>query len=198
MFNTDHLILTIAWIAFCVLHSLLANEGFKRRVEKASGPLYRFYRPAYSVFAFLNLAIILYLQFSTRSTLLWKPNLLTSLLAIPFLAISLYIMGLSISKYFFYLSGVDVLMNKTVEPVLQTGGLHRFVRHPLYLGTIMLVWCIFLYFPYFSHLIACLIITLYSRIGIVFEEKKLVKEYGDQYKQYAKKVPMLIPDFKRK
>ncbi len=35
--------------------------------------------------------------------------------------------------------------------------------------------------------------NLYVRIGIYFEEKKLVKEFGDIYNKYKLQVPMLIP-----
>jgi protein-S-isoprenylcysteine O-methyltransferase Ste14 len=38
-----------------------------------------------------------------------------------------------------------------------------------------------------------MIIAIYLPIGIIFEEQKLVKEYGDRYKKYQKEVPMLIP-----
>jgi len=35
-------------------------------------------------------------------------------------------------------------------------------------------------------------------IGIIFEEKKLIKEFGENYKYYVLNVPMLIPSFRKK
>ena len=47
--------------------------------------------------------------------------------------------------------------------------------------------------PFLSNLIACAIITIYTLIGIVFEEQKLRLEFGNEYIEYSKEVKMLIP-----
>jgi protein-S-isoprenylcysteine O-methyltransferase Ste14 len=78
---------------------------------------------------------------------------------------------------------------------LKVDGIHRFVRHPLYSGTILFVWGLFFVFPFLNNLIAVILLTLYLFIGISFEEKKLVKEFGEKYQAYILKVPMLIPRF---
>jgi protein-S-isoprenylcysteine O-methyltransferase Ste14 len=44
--------------------------------------------------------------------------------------------------------------------------------------------------------IADLIITIYTLIGLRFEEKKLEKEFGLAYEIYKQKVPMIIPKAK--
>jgi protein-S-isoprenylcysteine O-methyltransferase Ste14 len=77
--------------------------------------------------------------------------------------------------------------------VLEQGGLHRYVRHPLYFGTLLFVWALFFVFPYLNNLLACIIITIYTLIGATLEEKKLVKQFGEQYISYKRQVPMLIP-----
>jgi len=45
-------------------------------------------------------------------------------------------------------------------------------------------------------LIAVILLTLYVFIGISFEEKKLIKEFGKNYEAYILNVPMLIPRFR--
>ncbi|MEO5783334.1 MAG: hypothetical protein ABIQ07_08695 [Ginsengibacter sp.] len=47
--------------------------------------------------------------------------------------------------------------------------------------------------PSISNLIAVIVLTGYVLIGIRLEEQKLLLEYGEQYEQYSKKVPKLIP-----
>jgi protein-S-isoprenylcysteine O-methyltransferase Ste14 len=42
-------------------------------------------------------------------------------------------------------------------------------------------------------IIVNIILTIYVIIGTILEEKKLILEFGEAYKQYQKKVPMLIP-----
>jgi protein-S-isoprenylcysteine O-methyltransferase Ste14 len=89
-----------------------------------------------------------------------------------------------------------VLLKKQIAPVLEKGGLHAYMRHPLYSGTLLFIWALFLIFPFMGNLIACVIITVYTLIGIRMEEKKLVIEFGEEYKSYAHQTPMLIPTFR--
>ena len=69
------------------------------------------------------------------------------------------------------------------------------VRHPLYFGTFVFIWGFFIVLPYLSLLICNLVVTIYTLIGIRFEEAKLEKEFGESYKQYKAQVPMIIPSF---
>jgi protein-S-isoprenylcysteine O-methyltransferase Ste14 len=44
-----------------------------------------------------------------------------------------------------------------------------------------------------NSLIVYLALTAYILIGIVFEERKLLREFGDDYRNYRSVTPMLIP-----
>ena len=102
-----------------------------------------------------------------------------------------------IRKYFYELSGIQALENKPIEvPTLQQTGLHKYVRHPLYFGTLLFVGGLFLLLPLLSNLIAAIVITVYVLIGIQLEEKKLFLEYGEEYRKYSGRVPKLIPKIK--
>jgi protein-S-isoprenylcysteine O-methyltransferase Ste14 len=81
--------------------------------------------------------------------------------------------------------------------VLELGGWHRYVRHPLYFGTLLFVWSLFFIFPTWGNLIACVIITAYTLAGTVLEERKLVMQFGKDYVDYKRRVPMIIPSFRR-
>jgi len=72
------------------------------------------------------------------------------------------------------------------------------MRHPLYSGTLLTIWSLLLIFPLLSNLLACLVITVYILIGIQLEEKKLLLDFGEDYRSYASSVPMLIPNIRRK
>lgn len=91
------------------------------------------------------------------------------------------------------LSGIRSVYEKAPAHELKINGIHRFVRHPLYTGTIMVVWGFYFLFPYLNNLIAVVLLTLYVIVGIRFEEKKLIAEFGEQYLLYMKKVPTLVP-----
>ncbi len=80
------------------------------------------------------------------------------------------------------------------EPHLQITGLYQYVRHPLYLATLVA----FLAGPTMSldrlWLTACL--CVYLAIAIPLEEAKIIEELGEGYREYRKRVPALLPRFR--
>ncbi|MBN2723205.1 MAG: isoprenylcysteine carboxylmethyltransferase family protein [Deltaproteobacteria bacterium] len=85
------------------------------------------------------------------------------------------------------------------EHKLVTTGIYRYVRHPLYLGTLLL----FTGVPFLTgSLVGFLILvtvslpSLYYRITV--EEKMLVEHFGDSYLNYRAKTPALVPFMFRK
>ncbi len=187
-----HVLLTVYWLLFALLHSLMATVTWKDLLQRKTGRYFRYYRLMYSLFNFLVLGFILWYQFSHESIRLFSPHI-TQYAGVPLAIAGLYIMGVCIKKYFANLSGVDVFTKDSAPMVLEVGGLHRYMRHPLYAGTLLFMWALFLIFPALANLIACLVNTGYVLIGIKIEEKKLRMEYGEQYVQYARQTPKLIP-----
>ena len=195
--NSQHWLLLFLWILYALLHSFFADAAVKKRIQKFAGGS-RYYRLCYSLFAAISLALLLWYQFSRTSTWLYSSPLIRYALSVVFIVPGVIIMIICIRKYFYELSGIQALENKPVDvPTLQQTGLHRYVRHPLYFGTLLFVWGLFLLMPSVSNLIAVFVLTIYVLIGIHLEEQKLVLEYGEQYEQYSKKVPKLIPKFRR-
>lgn len=186
--------LILYWGLFGVSHSVLAAGWCKRFFQRIMGRGYRYYRFFYSVFALLSLVLILGYQYSIPSRALWRVNWPAGIIAGILALAGLLIMIVCILKYFSYLSGIDVFFPGDKKAAhLETDGLHRFVRHPLYFGTLLTIWSFFFLFPIMSNLLACIMITLYTCIGTLFEEQKLVDEFGADYTQYQQEVPMLIP-----
>lgn len=194
----NHLLLIIFWILYYSVHSVLAATSVKVFFEKELEKYFRYYRLAYSIFATITLIALLYFQYSFKSPVLIKSSLIKYIAVLFLIVPGAKIMGISIKKYFMLLSGVRSIF--TAKPVseLKVTGIHRFLRHPLYAGTILFVWGLFFVFPLLNNLIAALLLTLYIFIGISFEEKKLKKEFGKNYEDYILNVPMLFPQFRYK
>ena len=76
------------------------------------------------------------------------------------------------------------------EEPLHLGGLHRYVRHPLYTGGYLYLWgSVRTEFDLATALLA----SLYLMIGTHFEEQKLIAIYGEAYRDYQQAVPAILP-----
>ena len=74
---------------------------------------------------------------------------------------------------------------------LSVQGLYRWVRHPLYSAGLLFVWLVPMMMT--SMFLLNLSLTIYILVGIVFEERRLVDEFGENYVQYQQDVPRLFP-----
>ena len=83
-----------------------------------------------------------------------------------------------------------------VEKIVSTG-VYSYLRHPQYFGGVLAhIGITFLLSSFFSLLITPLIIVLNIFLSWK-EEKELIKEFGEDYREYKKDVPMFIPRFKK-
>jgi protein-S-isoprenylcysteine O-methyltransferase Ste14 len=75
---------------------------------------------------------------------------------------------------------------------IDTSGILSLTRHPWYLAAIIFLWVDYREM-YFSTLIVNVLLTTYLFIGTVLEERKLIIEFGDSYKDYMHRLSMLFP-----
>lgn len=194
----QHWILILAWFLYYAVHSILAATSVKMFFEKKSKKYFRYYRLSYSIFATIALVFLLTFQYSFESPTLIQSIFLKYISLVVLVLPGFFIMFIAIKKYFLLLSGIRSIFEPVPPTQLKVEGVHRFVRHPLYSGTILFVWGLFFIFPQLNNLITVVLLTLYVLVGIGFEEKKLLKEFGEKYKEYIAGTPMLIPYFKIK
>ncbi len=84
------------------------------------------------------------------------------------------------------------LRGQTPRPAaLSIRGPYRWVRHPLYLFTLVLIWSS----PQLTadRLLFDVLWTAWILVGTVLEERDLVAELGPAYVAYQRRVPMLLP-----
>jgi protein-S-isoprenylcysteine O-methyltransferase Ste14 len=87
--------------------------------------------------------------------------------------------------------GLRQLFEKEESGALVVHGLYKIVRHPLYTFSLLFLWLT----PSVSQNSLTVYIgsTLYILIGVYFEERKLLREFGEAYANYKNSTPMLIP-----
>jgi protein-S-isoprenylcysteine O-methyltransferase Ste14 len=190
----QHFLLAIFWLLFSLFHSVFASEKCKRFIESVMKKKYKYYRILYSLFAFISLSAIVVYHLSINTIILWNVQAVEVIISIAGIITGGFVMIFFAKKFFFELSGADVFMETKRSETLIKESLYNYVRHPLYTATLLLIWSIFFLHPSLNNLISGLCITIYTIIGIHFEEKKLISNFGESYIQYRSETPMLIPD----
>lgn len=84
--------------------------------------------------------------------------------------------------------------NNQNPPEFMEPGFYKYVRHPLMLGFLIAFWAT----PHMTvgHLVFSTGMTLYIFVGVYFEEKSMMRRFGDDYQEYKERVPKFIPFLK--
>jgi protein-S-isoprenylcysteine O-methyltransferase Ste14 len=72
----------------------------------------------------------------------------------------------------------------------RTPGMYRYIRHPLYLGWLLVFWSAPLMTS--AHLFFAVVTSAYIFVAIQFEERDLARMHRE-YAQYRQQVPMIVP-----
>jgi methanethiol S-methyltransferase len=185
--------LLLALALWGVLHSFLASHGAKDLFRRTLGDGFmRLYRLLYNLFAVLSFLPILYLMVTLPDRMLYSvPAPLSYLMRLgQGIALVLLVVAVLQTDLLSFVGLRQVLAEETKGP-LMTGGLYRYVRHPLYTFSLLILWLS----PTMTlnSLLVYLALTVYILIGIIFEERKLLRDFGEEYAHYRATTPMLIP-----
>jgi protein-S-isoprenylcysteine O-methyltransferase Ste14 len=180
---------------FAVQHSLMARPYFKRWLTRFIPAAAE--RSTYVLFSSLAL-IALFAWWEPIGGTVWDvadPTGRAVLYALFGFGWSLVLISTFLINHFdlFGLRQVWLqLVGRPYTPLaFGTPGPYRLVRHPLYLGWLFAFWAT----PAMTvtHLVFAIATTAYILVAIRFEERDLVESLGDDYRNYRKRVPMIIP-----
>jgi protein-S-isoprenylcysteine O-methyltransferase Ste14 len=182
-------------VAWSAMHTWLAMDRVKDWARDRLGPVAdQWYRLAYNLVAlitFLPLGILL----------LVLPDRLLYTLSAPWLWVAwggqlIALVGEAhglLSTDVWHFVGVRQVLAAPTERSneLVVTGPYRWVRHPLYFWGLVFLWLM----PQMTvnRLALTVVLSCYLYVGSLFEERRLVAEFGEAYRRYQRQVPRLIP-----
>ena len=192
---TSFFIILAACAVYGLVHSLFASLSAKARAGSWLGnSAQRYYRLFFNIQSVVTILPVLYLSARLPDAPLYTISLpwLTLTLALQFAGAVGLLVGVMQTGLFSFL-GLDALRPgwQPRPAVFVSGGLYRWVRHPLYTCGLLVLWLA----PVmtWNTLSFSLGLTAYILVGIYYEERKLLREFGPDYADYQQRTPMLIP-----
>jgi methanethiol S-methyltransferase len=197
----DVVTLILLFTLYGFIHSILASQRVKLLFKKTFGKLIAFYRLAFNVIGAVGLYVIwdlaphpslqIYKLSPPFDYLVLIPQIISIIGIIWCFKYVCFKEFLGLTQIGRYLKNEYSNNELDENYTLRIAGPYKYTRHPIYFFSI-----IFLLFRaemdlfYLTMLIS---FTTYFYIGSHYEEKKLVRLFGDVYRDYQKSVPKIFP-----
>jgi protein-S-isoprenylcysteine O-methyltransferase Ste14 len=196
---TRLILLSVLWLGWCTLHSLLIDPVVIGFIKARFAGIARFYRLLYNALALMTLLPLVLFTDRIGGPLVFRWHGPGNLVRFGLLICAILLFYGGARKYDMqYLLGFrqlrsgesHLLLNDATE--FAEDGVFGLVRHPWYLGALLLLWSMSPDYPA-ARFIAALILSFYLVIGTRLEERKILAGCGDSYRVYQQRVSMLFP-----
>jgi len=193
--------ISMFWLIFAIIlwgavHSITASLQFKDLLRRRLGAGFmRFYRLLYNGFSVLSFLPILYLMRVLPDADFYRAQPPWNYLLLAGQALSALLLLLAVLQTdTLSFVGLRQVFEQETPSRLVTSGFYRYMRHPLYTFGLLFLWLS----PSVTvnAFVVYIFLTAYILIGAYFEERKLLREFGQAYAAYRAATPMLIPRLK--
>ena len=181
-------------LVFFVQHSTMIRKSFKNRLRKIMAAHY--HGAFYSISSGTILLILILLWQDTHLHIFnHQDGILILFRGIFFSSIGLFVWGCVALRSFDFFGIEPIIANmEGREPIAMpfiVRGPFRWIRHPLYLAMLLMIWSC----PHVSidRFLFNILWTVWIVVAILLEERDLVDGFGENYLDYQRKVPMLLP-----
>ena len=190
------LILVFLLVAFAAIHSLMASQFFKRCATRVLG--FRaevLYMPIFNLIALLTILPLAYLLYKNPGPFLYIIPSPCRWLMIggQFIAATIALRALLDAANRFKIRSQLSAPNTLEASSLNIRGIYRWVRDPFLLSGLIIIWLT--PFMTINLLVIYLLATIYLYMGSLHWERRLVSQFGDEYREYQKRVNRIIPQF---
>lgn len=195
-------VIVVLFFLFAYSHTWLASNKIKKNIAEKLGGKIAFYRLFYNFSSLLFFSVFYFLS--------PKPDVVVYDLHYPFDIITFALQVLSLAGLFWAAKPIDMMeflgvrqikryLNGSYnaddldeKQILKIEGAFKFVRHPIYFFSILFLGLRPTMSLFYLVMFICIVIYFYA--GSIYEEKKLVEKFGDEYREYQKNVPRIIPE----
>jgi len=192
-----HVFVVLLWILWCTLHSTLIATPVKDYLRKKLGDRFRFYRLFFNAASLTTLLPVVYYSIPIRQgpVFRWEGHLIIVKYLLLATSITLFVAGgrhYSLSQFLGIRQIKTGRANHTLSEydTFHTSGILSAIRHPWYTASLMVIWARDVSL---STLLINIVISAYFVVGTILEERKLLLEFGEKYREYQKNVSMFIP-----
>ena len=206
-----------AFALFAALHSVCAQEPFKQTLARLTSPFFvdHFWRFIYNALSYAALyywiAVLHWGAHPDANVWLidYPQALWRMLLVIHLLSVILFYVSFIQSDYFEFLGlkqlwrGLRQLLGASTRPGrldlfgsqrLEVRGVYGWIRHPMLIAGFLFLASSG---PSRNNLVFLLMYTTYMLIGGYFEERRLIRIFGEQYLRYRRDVGAFVPRLRR-
>jgi protein-S-isoprenylcysteine O-methyltransferase Ste14 len=183
--------------AWCFLHSAMISISVTEYLKKSLGSGFRYYRLFFNAVSVLTIVPVVLFVYSVRTRPLFSWDGYLRIVQVLMMGTSFLLFFLGARHYDArQLLGIKQIQEGTSDKAithsgkLDTSGVLGMIRHPWYSAGMFLIWSGQMDV---STIIVNILLTAYLIVGTLLEERKLVREFGEEYRDYQKRVSMFIP-----
>ena len=188
------LINTAVLLLFAVQHSVMARPWFKKWWTRFVP--HAIERSTFVLFASLAL-IVLYWQWRPMKGVVWDlDGAAAAIMEVIFWSGWIMVLISTFMISHFHLFGLkqvhqNLRGERLTDPQFDARALYRYMRHPIMVGFFLAFWGT----PRMTmgHLLFSAATTGYILVALQFEERDLVRAFGQKYEQYRREVRMFLP-----
>jgi protein-S-isoprenylcysteine O-methyltransferase Ste14 len=177
-------LLLILLIAFVVMRAIIKKQQI---IGKPAVPVVFFLLA--KMLVIVNLTFLLLKGLNINVYRIFEPDIYIDVIALGFLIIGAVILFISTFKL-----NKDLVfgLSSSEDHKLQTKGIYSISRHPFYLGFICILFSSCLFNPHYINILAFMGAWIIHHFIMIKEEQYLSSQYGEEYRQYAKRVKRYI------